>query len=304
MRYVIVLVMGVLLAGCAAITEPFGIEDPFAIPHTFQGLARDNEMLHPGVGIPTIVVELPRGLDGELASDLQSKIMKDLDERDIGAAGDAMPNSWTLKGRASMVVTSDQISQPRGVVIWRLFDADHRQRSQFSTVYRGDQPGNVEPRVSELARQVGMTVAAVISPDGSGQIAPGSGDTTPVAADEFVWIGAVKGAPGDGNIALARALQVALPEKGLRVASDIGLAAWRLECEVTLKTASASEDHVVLVWRLLDPASKEVGTLRQENPVPHGSLNRSWGEVAGYAAEGAADGVQQILQQIRDGKPK
>ena len=302
MRIFRILSLAMILSGCAAITEPFGIEDPFAIPQTFKGVERNDEMLHPGSGITTVVVELPKGLSDEFASLLQGKIIRDLDGRDIGAVNEPMEHAWTLKGRAALVVESESFATKRGVVVWRLFDPDHKQKGQFSTAYTGSSVSDVVPRAADLAKLVGDKIIGIVNPERAAQ-AGASVDVTAAAEQAQVWIGAIKGAPGDGGLALARALRVALPEKGLHVVDDAGKAAWRIECDISLKKVSAAEDHVTLVWRLLDAHSKEAGTLKQENPVPRGRLDKNWGDIAGFAAEGAAEGVQQILQQIRGAKP-
>jgi hypothetical protein len=105
-------------------------------------------------------------------------------------------------------------------------------------------------------------------------------------------------------VSLSNALKTALTAKGARVTDGPAAVGWRVECVVTISALSATEDRVQLVWKLLDPDKKEAGTLTQENPVPKGRLGKKWGDVASFAAEAAADGIWQILQQIRTGKDK
>lgn len=307
MRHLSVLFLVLLLAGCAAITEPFGIEDPFAIPQPFQGVARNNDMLQPAVsGITSVLVEEPRGLDQEFAVELQRKLIRDLDDRDIGAVTEPMAGSWMLKSRAAQVGNADDKGPKRNVVIWRLFDPEHALKAEFSVAYSGTGVVDVVPRLSELARQVGDHVLAAVTPAGTSVSAgltdgaPQADAATPAAN---IGIGSINGAPGDGNVALARALQAALPERGFKVAADASKSPWRVQCVVTVQKETAKLDRVTIVWSLLNNQSKVAGTLKQENAVPRGSLSKKWGSVAAYAAQGAADGVQQILQQIRDGKP-
>jgi hypothetical protein len=308
MRYLSVLVLVLLLAGCAAITEPFGIEDPFAIPQPFQGVARNNDMLQPVVsGITSVLVEEPKGIDQEFATELQRKLIRDLDDRDIGAVTDPMAGAWTLKGRSAQVAGADDKAPMRNVLIWRLFDPNHDLKTEFSVEYSGKGVVDVVPRVMELARQVGDHVLAAVTPAGT-SVSAGLTDRemlvdAPTPSDD-IGIGSINGAPGDGNVALARALQIELPLRGFRVAADASKSPWRIQCVVTVQKENAKDDRVTIVWSLLNNQSKVAGTLKQENPVPHGSLAKKWGNVAAYAAQGAADGVQQILQQIRDGKPK
>jgi hypothetical protein len=60
---------------------------------------------------------------------------------------------------------------------------------------------------------------------------------------------------------------------------------------------------VTLIWRVFDAKGKEAGNIRQENAVPHGRLSKSWDEVAGFAAEAAAEGIAQLIQQVGPPKP-
>lgn len=308
MKHLLAIILVLCVAACAAITEPFGIEDPFAIPQPFQGVARNNEMLQPvSSGITSVLVELPKGLDAEFAEELQHKLVRDLDSRDIGALTDPAPGAWLLKSRTSQLGEGDPKASARNVMIWRLFDPQHELKAEFPIQYTGRTSVDVVPRLSEIARLVGDQVYATVTPSGTSVAAgmAGSGGGADDAAEvEEVAIGTITGATGDGNIALARALQTALPGRGFRVAPDATKAPWHVQCVVTLQKVDAKLDRVTIVWSLLNNQSKVAGTLKQENPVPHGSLSKSWGNVAALAAEGAADGVQQILQQIRDGQAK
>jgi hypothetical protein len=116
------------------------------------------------------------------------------------------------------------------------------------------------------------------------------------------WVGAIKGAPGDGNEALARALQGVLPLKGVRVEAAKDRATWRIEGQVKVVRKSPTEDVVTLTWRVLDAQGKEAGTIAQENVVASGRLQKPWAEIAGFAAEAAAEGIAQLLQQVTQAK--
>ena len=100
----------------------------------------------------------------------------------------------------------------------------------------------------------------------------------------------------------AGALQAVLPIKGVRIERSRDKAAWRIEGKVKVAPKSATEDVVSLTWRVLDAKGKEAGTIAQENVVPRGRLKKPWAEVAGFAAEAAAEGIAQLLQQVAQAK--
>lgn len=294
---VLSLVSVLILPGCAAVTEPFGLEDPFAIERPFEGFARNEAMLSPSFDLATIIIEAPKGLNGTFAATLRDRIIGVLQARDIPALSETRMRAWVLKGRAANVMSSEAGDSRRRIVVWRLFDPDRVPKGQFSTIFQGENAATVEPRLSVLAEQIADKIGPLSHP----QQVPS--ETAKVVADNPIfWIGAIKGAPGDGNAALAQALQSALPLQGMRVASVQANAAWHVECAVAIQVKSASEEIVVLRWRLLDKAGKEVGILTQENPVPRGRLNKPWREIAGFAGEAAAAGFRKIVQQVTRGK--
>ncbi len=283
--------------GCAALTEPFGIEDPFAIEHPFEGVARNEAMLNPSFDLATLVVQTPKGLDDEFATVLRDRVIGVLQSRDVPALSATSMRAWVLKGRVATLMSNGERDNGHRVVVWRLFDPDRVLKGQFSIFFQGENAGTVEPRLSEIAEQIADKTDRLFRPQQSV-----STTIAPAIDKPVVWIGTIKGAPGDGNVALVRALQSALPLNGMRVEGVQGKAEWRVECTVRLKAQSATQDVVEIHWRLLDAAGKEVGTLAQENPIPHGRLNKPWREIATFAAEAAAEGFRQVIQQVTRGQ--
>lgn len=111
----------------------------------------------------------------------------------------------------------------------------------------------------------------------------------------------VAGAPGDGPDSLAAAMTGFLRSHGLR-ADPEGQApddALRLVGTVNMGRPERGQQRVEIVWTLVTPTGREIGTVRQSNPVPAGSLNGKWGEIAGYAAEAGADGVMALIDQAQ-----
>jgi len=292
-----------LLASCASVTEPLGMEDPFAIPRAFEDVPRNQRMLNPLLTVTTVVVEIPKGMKADLGPDLQSKIIRAFEDRDIAAQPSSTLPSWTVRGRHAGTFRADPKSVPTSVIIWRVYDKENVKQGQFTSTYTGQTAADVVPRLSEQADLVSKQVLEFLSSAGDPGVASASAD--PQGADRLeVSIGSIYGATGDGGVSLSNALKTALTAKGARVTEGPPAVGWRVECVVTISALSATEDRVQLVWKLLDPDNKEAGTLTQENPVPKGRLGKKWGDVASYAAEAAADGIWQILQQIRTGKDK
>jgi len=286
-----------VVAGCAAITEPLGIEDPFAIPQPFQGVERNDRMIAQAIVVPALVVELPVGLSSERAVALRDQVIEAARRRDLPALAEPTPMAWLLRGQSATLRSTDQKEAPvnKAFVAWSLVDGTGKERTQFAVSFFGDELKLTEAEVHRLAEEtIAKLDAALLRPRTQAvDIAVAAPVDKPVA-----WIATINGAPGDGNSALARALSAILPLKGVQIALTKGKAQWRIEGKVEVTAASVTLDLVTLTWRVLDGKGKEAGTIRQQNPVPKGRLSKSWGQLAAFAAEAAAEGIAQLIQQV------
>jgi hypothetical protein len=153
--------------------------------------------------------------------------------------------------------------------------------------------------IEALAAKV---VAAVL---GRAEAAAGSPTPAPAPAAAAappapsVVVAEVKGAPGDGNSALRSALGRALAVGGLAVLGKPLANSLTVHGKVTITTLTPQVDHVILAWEVRSPAGELVATITQENDVPAGSLNNSWGPIAGAAAQGGADGILQLVAALQ-----
>lgn len=106
----------------------------------------------------------------------------------------------------------------------------------------------------------------------------------------------VTGAPGDGNTALASALNRELIKQGMPVDRQSGQP-YRVEGQVTLGAVKDGRQSIQIDWRVKDGKGGAVGTVTQKNAVPPGSLDGSWGQTADAAAAAAATGILKLLPQ-------
>lgn len=106
----------------------------------------------------------------------------------------------------------------------------------------------------------------------------------------------VSGAPGDGNEALASALQRELSRQGATLSGPQGNQ-HRVEGKVTVGTVKDGKQPIQIDWKVVDAQGKAVGTVTQKNAIPPGSLDGSWGKTADAAAAAAAQGIIKLLPQ-------
>jgi hypothetical protein len=289
------------LIACSSVTEPMGMEDPFGIPQPFKGKERNDDMIAQAIRVPALVVAVPGGLAEERGQALRDRVVELAQASDIPALSSASVRAWSLSGEAALIETpampgkgkKKQAKGSQGVIIWRLADPDGAERAKFSVKFKAVQEtlGDADLRI--VAQDtVNALDAALLRPDT--QVSQ-----TIIAAEKPVaWVGSVRGAPGDGNQALTRALTGILPMKGVMLGATQAKAQWRIEGVVKVAPGANGQDIVTLTWRVLDAQGREAGSITQENTVPRGRLAKPWREIAGFAAEAAAEGIAQLIQQV------
>lgn len=128
-----------------------------------------------------------------------------------------------------------------------------------------------------------------------------SGTTTasiPRAGQVAALVPSVSGAPGDGNAALASALQGELSRQGVSLTEQPN-GSYKVEGKVTVGAAKEGKQPIQIDWRVKDPQGKSLGTVSQKNDIPEGSLDGAWGKTADAAAAAAAQGIMKLLPQAR-----
>ncbi len=111
----------------------------------------------------------------------------------------------------------------------------------------------------------------------------------------------VSGAPGDGNSSLASAMRRELEEKGVQF-TEAGQNVYRVGADVKIKPAKDGMQAIAINWTINDPKGVEVAKITQNNEVPAGYLDKSWGQSAEDAAKAASVQIKQVIADHRSGK--
>ena len=290
---VLALAFAVLMtSACASFTEPMGVRDPFAINQPFQGVARNDRMLSIVTQAPAIVVRPIYGLGAEKAELLRARVMTILRTHDVPALAESAASiAWVLQGQAAFIQldSSNAAGEISGTIAWALTDAHGDVRAKFTTPLNGNEDTIADTLFGPMADQIAAQVDLALT-------GPTTEAPPPVAVAEVprASVAEVAGAPGDGNSALTKALVALLPFKGIKIA-EAKDAAWRVEGKVKVSEKSPTEDLVTLDWHVLDAQGKELGSIKQQNAVPHKRLDGPWKEIAAFAAEAAAEGISQLI---------
>ncbi len=170
-------------------------------------------------------------------------------------------------------------SQPVGAAGPAVASAPAQTPAQSAA---GAGAANLEPAVAE-SRPVNTNTTAAL---------PSRADTSVAAAPT------VTGAPGDGNVALAEALQRELSRQGVSLVDKPG-SSYRVEGKVVVGSTKEGKQPIQIDWRVKDPQGKSLGTVSQKNDIPPGSLDGDWGKTADAAAAAAAQGIVKLLPQAK-----
>ncbi len=117
-----------------------------------------------------------------------------------------------------------------------------------------------------------------------------------------LYIRNVVGAPGDGSQSLTNAMnellgaeEIPLPLVVDPLPSDFSFV---IAGRVELRKLDESAEFITFIWDLMLPSEEILGSVKQENVIPEGSLDGEWGEVAFEVAAAAADGLMSVLLQM------
>ena len=109
----------------------------------------------------------------------------------------------------------------------------------------------------------------------------------------------VEGAPGKGNAELTRALRLVLRKAGWPVRTRPAPDSMRISGRVELGPKTPRGQRVRLKWTVKAPNGKLLGVIDQNNIVPSGSLDEGFGASALPAAEGAAEGIFNLVRRLQ-----
>jgi hypothetical protein len=103
-------------------------------------------------------------------------------------------------------------------------------------------------------------------------------------------------APGTGGRELEQAMATLIRAAGMAVTRDPEKASFAIIGSVTTTPVAGDKEKVDLIWRVTDPKSgSEIGTVRQQNFIPKGMLDGTWGRLAYEIAQAALEGVGDVL---------
>jgi hypothetical protein len=110
-----------------------------------------------------------------------------------------------------------------------------------------------------------------------------------------VFFSGVTGAPGDGDVSLARGMRIRLPDTGDQLVEQATGADFTLRGTVKVSDVAGGQQQVEIHWLVTDANGRVAGDIAQGHDVPKGTLDHYWGDVAAAITEEAAGGVHEVI---------
>ena len=274
MPLALVLIACVALAACGDLPRPFQPTDKSTQAWTVPGDVAWGSILVPPIG----------GLPANQSAELVDEVVEALRLRDVPAS--------TLAGGRGSIVLAGRVSVAADKLRWSLIAPDGETALRFEEPSPGVQANDATaPDLAAVAERAAARVAAALKP-------PASPDPDP-PPQMPVAIETVRGAPGDGGLALARAMRHSLAQIGVTVADALedGLLTLQGWVRVARDDTATDSATVTIAWDVLHPDGSRLGTVTQSNRVGEDQLTGTWGVLPRLVARAGAPGIAQLLDQ-------
>lgn len=201
----------------------------------------------------------------------------------------------TRPSAASTVVASGQPTSLQGAGGSTVAQATADAQTQSTTISTGASSG-LDPGVQNVNANVANGKSALTA----GEVVPGQAQQKSAALrikNPTAIVPVVAGAPGDGPTALTKALQRQLSANGVPVSGGAGPSAYTVQGKVLMGQPQGGKQSINIEWVVFDPAGGRVGSVKQDNNIPQGSLDGPWGRTADTVAGAAIKGVIELIQR-------
>ncbi len=269
-----------VLGGCGALPKPFKRTD--APP----------DSLTRATGGQGVRVGLPSGTTEPMAKLIAEAVIKELAAHEI-------PANIGLQGKlryALQGIVKPGVDGSPARIHWQMTEKQGEPFFSFVHDVKGTQwewEWGSPKIIQEVGAEAARLVAGAVEPEDKTLEAVG-------AVARGVWVKPIRGAPGDGDISLTRAMRFALMGAKVAVTSEPAAARHHLQGEVRVGAPKGNAQSVVIRWTVNYPDGGIAGSAVQRNVVPVGTFDGRWGESASIIAAAAVNGVKDVLVRAEE----
>ena len=271
-----------MLSACGELPRPFKtreLEDRKA-----------NNLLSIRAGRGVLVLPVTGTPDDEFAEKLSAAVIKGLNERELIAGTDPE------LGQAFLLSGLIEYEQGQVNHVWILRDRSDLTWGKGVAQIPADYIewlGGSDRLMAGLGRQIAKEVALALNPAAAEAASKANN-----IEESRVAVTQVIGAPGDGNLSLARSLRAHLKGAGIPFTEDARKAKVHIAGLVSLIKVNDKVDEITLTWIFTKEDGSELARISQNNQVPHGMLDNRWGDAAYEATFALVGAVKQALAML------
>ncbi len=202
--------------------------------------------------------------------------------------GTPQPGDWQIRVSAELAAGT---VTPR----FELLDAGLRPKGEIhgspvaASAWAGGDPATLQQAAANAAPQITALLRSVDA--AIKQSDPNSLYNRPAR----IFLAGVEGAPGNGNMSLARQMRIKLPDTGDMIVAYAESADFTVRGVVRITDLAGHQQQVEIHWLVYDRAGHEAGDVAQGHDVAQGALDHMWGDVAEAVASEAAGGVHDVI---------
>jgi hypothetical protein len=273
------LLLAFLLAGCGTLPQPF-----------YGNPGKTGAMLAippaPVLIIPTPTTAM---LDDQSSVLFAKDLATALANADVPSiAAPAKKTDWRLTASATLsgetVTPNYVVTGPDG----KTYGSENGAPVSAAAWANGD-PAALNNAAMNDANGLAKMMAAVNAKIQGGN--PDSLENRP----PHIFMGAVTGAPGDGNTALALNMTRDLPTPDTEMVPKLEDADFSITGIVKTSPDANNQILVEIDWIILDSNKRKIGQVTQLHDLNPGDITPYWGDVAAAAATEGATGVNEVI---------
>lgn len=275
----------IILGACGPLPRPFGRDDGEA----------GNKLAH-GIFFEGVEVRAPAGTTLPMGKLIAGAIIRGLEkEYEIPAAMSGFDGSQFVlsgvvvdnegkPGAASLIAIDWTLAIRGGEVVESFTQNVNASRLEWDY--------GAAPVLTQIGDAISTRVAQRVLGDRFG-----AAGQDRLLGRSGLNIGDVRGAPGDGNASLRRAIAVALGGGGIRLTNDPAKAMLTLNGIVEMGAPENNAQSIRIEWLIKDIDGNVVGRAEQANVVAAGSLDGTWGRTAAFVAAAATEGIITVVER-------
>lgn len=273
----LLLLVCLALASCGPIPRPFQPEEKGGLVNPLLRLPD-----HGGVVVPP-VAGMPES-EGRALAEAVAEALR----------GHDIPANTRSGNRYSLILDLRASPEPGGRVgvDVQLVDAQGATLKEGRYVDVGPRDREAQAEWSGMAKRVAAAILDAIKPETLAQR-----DKLPVR------LTIPEGAPGQGGLALMRALAFHLERMGVKLTDDANAPALGVTGNVVMAPAPAIQGNearrLSVIWRVADPDGDELGRIDLGNAVPLRAIERQWAELSFDIAAASADAIRELVERFR-----